>query len=409
MVEEVFEEHTHITKTNRRVKHHRPEISADFEFLETKGLIKKINTDPGPGLVYGRGRPKTYYAITEGGLKALLADENLPAATFWKILRGYCLNNDELVPLDKVEEFYQIVIGRYLKYYYHGFSSQLDSFHDMCARWLEETIFKSDKITTAQKVIEVLAVNPKITLAQLLQKTGVPKSNLYQIHQLLLANSYMSMPLPDDNEQYADFLIHNIITIKLDDEPTYDLSLFGVILLFVLIRYNEAGKLKCGLHFKDFSVQQYYDKIALKHKVKLPLIFGKWNQLKRILKAFTAHNLDIVLNRERRSDNGDSHFVNVGGNKEVYEGIRGIILYNGKLMRDFEAAGWEILKGHIEAMSSNNSSVMESSEFKKIFPLCAKFEEVIMLSRPTWYIFPNLSIIGSKTRNSDIVLGRRYC
>ena len=150
MVEKRFEKHRHITKTNRSVKHHRHEILDVFAFLESKRLIKKINTDPGPGLVYGRGRPKTYYSITKEGLATLMNDEKTVAVKFWKILFNYAINNKDSLTIDEIEEFYQMFVGRYLRFHNRIFSSQLNEFPAMRAE-LEKTILQSDKISACAK------------------------------------------------------------------------------------------------------------------------------------------------------------------------------------------------------------------------------------------------------------------
>jgi hypothetical protein len=86
MVEKLLGEHIHTTKTNRRVKHHRSEILAAIKFLKGEGSIKEINTDPGPGLAYGVGRPKTYFTITKDGMRKLMNDKDL---TIHKIAYKY--------------------------------------------------------------------------------------------------------------------------------------------------------------------------------------------------------------------------------------------------------------------------------------------------------------------------------
>jgi hypothetical protein len=62
-----------------------PEILQAFKYLEIKRLITELNRNPGPGLAYGRGRPKTYFSITEEGLKTLLAATYVPAEDSGKL------------------------------------------------------------------------------------------------------------------------------------------------------------------------------------------------------------------------------------------------------------------------------------------------------------------------------------
>ena len=203
MVEEIFEKHRHTTKTNRFITHHRPEILAAFEFLETEGLIKELNMYPGPGLVYGRGRPKTYYTITKNGLRTVMNEEDLTALKFWKILFGYVTNNEDSLIMDEIEAFYQMFMKRYLTYHNHIFYFQLPEFHHMCTQF-EKTIFQSDTITTAQKVIEVLSINPKITFEKLVIETGESE---FDVRQVL--SNYSSNKL--DRYSERDTLVHSFI------------------------------------------------------------------------------------------------------------------------------------------------------------------------------------------------------
>lgn len=60
-------------------------------------------------------------------------------------------------------------------------------------------------------------------------------------------------------------------------------------------------RLTLGLYYDNVLFEEYYDTIASNYQKKLPLIFGKWYLLKRILKVFSAYNFDIILDKEARS------------------------------------------------------------------------------------------------------------
>ena len=123
MVEEAFKKHKHLTRTNRTVKHHRPEILEAFEFLKNERSIIELNINPGQGKVHGRGRPQRYYKITEYGLKKLIADHRISNIQFWKVLRGYCSNSETIIPLDKLEEFLLIYVNQYVRFRNHRIHS----------------------------------------------------------------------------------------------------------------------------------------------------------------------------------------------------------------------------------------------------------------------------------------------
>ena len=362
----------------------------------------------------GRGRIQVYYAITEKGLKALLYYDDFEPIKFWEILHGYCQYSDEIVMLDKIEEFYQIVIRRYLKHYVHEFSFQLDIFDYICNNWFQKTIVMSNGITPLQKVIEILASYPKITFERLLEEIDEPKKLVKEI-----LRSYSSTSKPPEesisfdtlNRTYSNFVIKNIIITEHDDndvKPTYELSLFGAMLCLALIRYNDMGRLKGGLYLKESSFEEYYDLVALNYKKKLPLIFGKWNQLKGILKVFTYYNFDIILDRQIRSNNKDWPSVRKGGNKQLIEGIREIILDNRELMSDFASAGSKVL-GHYMIMDLFSRMYPEAvnPSLDRVYWLCGKLNELQMLLDPSPPPTVGMSfLMGVMTQDTRSILKR---
>ena len=78
---------------------------------------------------------------------------------------------------------------------------------------------------------------------------------------------------------------------------TYELSLFGIMLIIALVRYYYVGidnirhpilnvkSNKLGLFFKDVPSNDYFDKIASNYHDKFPLIFGKWDSFKKRIRA----------------------------------------------------------------------------------------------------------------------------
>jgi hypothetical protein len=153
------------------------------------------------------------------------------------------------------------------------------------------------------------------------------------------------------------------------------------MLCLVMIRYNDMNRLNAGL-YRESSFEKYYDRIALKYRKKLPLIFGKWNRLKAILKVYAYYNFDIILDREVRSKNNDSLSVRKGGNKQLIEGIGEIILDNSELMSKFVGEGRKVLEKYISIKETVNQP-----DFRVIW-LCAKLKELSMLLEPTPSIYP---------------------
>jgi hypothetical protein len=328
-----------------------------------------------------------YYAITKKGLTALLLHVPDPIK-FWEILYRYRLNTDSAITLDEFEGFYQIAMRKYLKYPFHGYSFQLDIFDDLCNK-IQETIVKSDSITPLQKVVEILALYPKITLKELVERTEEPEEC---IRKILRCYSYTSR-LPEGSppimmleQGYIGMFARNIIitttTLQQDDstgtKPTHELSLFGVMLCLVMRLWRKSAS------------ESYYDKIALNYRVKLPLIFGKWNQLKAIFKEYAYYNFDIILDREIRSNTKDLPSVRKGGNRELIEGIMEIILENKESMSNFgNAAAKMVEENAIRQIEVQiQAGTAKPSDLSR---LRGKLHELDMLSDPFLARYPLLS------------------
>jgi hypothetical protein len=117
----------------------------------------------------GKGRIKSYYRITNEGLKLLITDSPDPEH-FWKTIIGFCYHSDHEVPLNQINVLYDFFVSKYLKYpsaYRHSF--QVDLFNETSDQWLQNIILNSSRISCAQKVLEVLAIKPGITLEKLVE------------------------------------------------------------------------------------------------------------------------------------------------------------------------------------------------------------------------------------------------
>jgi hypothetical protein len=328
MVERILQRHKHHSKTSNEEKHHhRPEILQAFDYLDTKELIKEVNRNPGPGLAHGRGRPRTYFSITEQGLKTLLAATYVPAARFWEIMYRYCLNNSPLTP-NKVDECYQIVMKRYLKYPNRGFSSEPNNFYK-CNNWLQAVI-KYRKMTTQQRMMEVTAIHPRITRKKF--EESIDDWSL-------------------DDIEFSPYGFGHLIRDS-NGEETYEHTLGGIMLCLLLIYNNHIGNLKCGLYNKQFSFEEYCDKIASNYRTKLPLIFGKWDLLTKVLKELAIYNFIMILYKDEFSfSDTNLNSVMLGGNKELCNGVLTISSYNAKLIDGFLNRGEEFFDKVIIKMS----------------------------------------------------------
>ncbi len=98
------------------------------------------------------------------------------------------------------------------------------------------------------------------------------------------------------------------------------------------------NKLRYGLYYKDMLFEDYYDKIASNYENKLPLIFGKWNLLKKELYTMSAYNFGIILDRQARSDIMAKSFLE-GGNKELYDSVAAVALHSQKQLSELRLKG----------------------------------------------------------------------
>lgn len=194
--------------------------------------------------------------------------------------------------------------------------------------------------------------------------------------------------------------MHSTVITKLnskDSIKTYELSLFGVILVLTLVRYYDMDRLKNGLYYRNISFVDYYDKIASNYEDKLPLVFGKWRLLKNILRSYSAYNFDIILDKELRL--GDSNMISIisGGNKELYYSIREIILQTRRQIGHLADAGWiawlkytaNVLYEYEGPQNQDNDYLMNQDihvqsgpDMQKVDVVKKKLDEIIILLNP---------------------------
>ena len=120
---------------------------------------------------------------------------------------------------------------------------------------------------------------------------------------------------------------------------TYELSLFGLLLVMTVVRYHERNTYDINLFNEGLSLSDYYDKISSNYSSKLPLIFGKWHLLKRHLKVWTEYNFDIILVEENARSGALESPVSIGGNKEYYQNMQSLVLYNNRQLKEIFDVG----------------------------------------------------------------------
>jgi hypothetical protein len=101
-----------------------------------------------------------------------------------------------------------------------------------------------------------------------------------------------------------------------NDNKKYELSLIGVLLMLAITSLTIRDKLNI-----QSSANFSYNKIASNYKEKLPLIFGKWELLKKSILDF-SHYPSIFDYLFLAKSEILSLSVLLGGNKEIYDNIR---------------------------------------------------------------------------------------
>jgi len=356
-------------------KHDHHVIIDAFKRLQNDGFIKISCSETG-----GRGRKKDIFEITKNGLVFLISEIAEPWK-FWRAMMGYCWHADSQITVDQLKEFYKIFIDKYLKYpSEYGYCFELDLFNKVCQDWFQNRIQSADSITLDQIVLETLAINPKLTLEELVKKikgfcadeikkslshyTLIPRKPA--IITIENAEDYRTGKIP--LIQSWELLLYYVIKVRYNAKrmQTYELSLFGVLLVMFIIRNHDMGKLKYGLYNKDETFETYHDKIASNYKNSLPVILEKWYLLKRIFKIFAAYNFDIVLDRETRDNAIKSLSVIpymrpdepqeisiTSGNKELYEAAKSIENISYRQLGHIQTKGIEESLNFVERLVYN--------------------------------------------------------
>jgi hypothetical protein len=169
-----------------------------------------------------------------------------------------------------------------------------------------------------------------------------------------------------------DFYHMLIVREDMDNQQsvTYELSLFGIMFTLALVRYYYVGidnirhhilnvkSNKLGLFFKDITSNDYFDKIASNYHDKLPLIFGKWDLLKKELGSlFLYNNFDFMLYDKAFSINMNTSIWQ-GGNKEFCDNLRTLADKSFILLKVLFRKGRDVLESFYQKklVDDNNES-----------------------------------------------------
>jgi DNA-binding MarR family transcriptional regulator len=308
-------------------------------------------------------RAEKFYKITDNGLRALLA-ENLTAEEFWRVIILLCISSKSAIKEIEFEEYYSQFENNYVGYSsIHGYFLQSNFFNNIVDQWLlDNNNSKEIKSSSSpplvkipQVVIECLALHRSLTLSQLIKKSGLQEEQINGVlgKYSIQSNNYSSLldnvaaKLQDDRDiqrkVYSDYTMHTLIVVnETSVNLTYELSLFGVMLVIALVRYYHIGidTARCSkldipdyipnLFYKDFGMSEYFDKIVYNYKEKIPRLFGKWDLLKSHLGSpWLYDNFKLFIYEEGRPNHNMNITSWFGGNKEYYDDLQSLT-YNAR-------------------------------------------------------------------------------
>jgi hypothetical protein len=345
--------------------HHDHHVIWDaFKKLESNAMISSHKSR------ISGGRREFFFKITEKGLELLISENPLPQ-TFWNVVLGYCYHNEHQIGIEKVKQFYKLFTDRYLKYSSgQQYTFELDIFDRACENWLYK-ISKTDKMSMDQIILEILALQPNLTLRELRQAVKeIDEDQLNSALSNYIHRKYEPAEIGPNVDRFFngstmmkekwELLSYNLIKVKHNakGEDVYRLSLFGVLFVLSLIRYNDRGKLNHGLYHSNRPLLEYYDIIAAKYEDSIPLIFKKWRLVRRTLKTIAAYNFDIILDQHFREksmhelsafmrDTEDYLHITCG-NKCFFESTKSILEITRRQIGEMQMRGMEQMSRFVE-------------------------------------------------------------
>jgi hypothetical protein len=383
--------------------HHWPEISNAFDNLKTHGFIEAIVRDTSK-----QGNPEIFYRLTADGI-AVLIIENPSPKRFWYLMMHYCHSREEneKVTIQTINDFYDFFSKRIFRFSSgHNSLIMLDTLNDVCNDWLNRfSLLSPSKINESDfvdnttlpdghlhlKVFKILINSPDLTIYDLSLRLGVTPEPLEEaINSMSMPSdgNFVTRAIPLDKHyvtRFRQLFLEHCFIVSTDTTrgKNFRLSTLGIILVMTYMhrKYrNSESFIKI--------LTKYYDEIAYNYGPLLPLIFGKWQILKKRLK-YMAMDFGMILDRERRNQGKYSTSVLLGGINEYYDGMKNIISYNSLTTKEIYNAGYnafqEVLDRNLieKRQSKSKSSKMKttSNDTTKVEPVLQKIYEIWQMLR----------------------------
>jgi hypothetical protein len=378
-------------------------------------------------------RDKRYYGLTGKGLEAFV-DETTSPEEFWKAIIWYCRISEKELSINEFEKYYDYFESKYLGHSgIHNYFFQSLFFNKLINNWFEENCTSNiNEVSLSQKILECIAMNRAIPLQELVKKIGASEESIKEVLNRYtmklgypaayhVTNEKMRGEYPatyeHNSSKYLDFISHILIISKTTNQDTrYELSLFGIMLTIAIIRYHHIGIdssllhnpnshiASLGLFYEDITLKEYYERIVSNYqRDKLPLIFGKWEILKKELGLmFLYDNFDFLFYEKAFSVNMDTT-IWLGGNKEFYDNIQRLAYKVAELLNVIYVEGRDILEG------CQINKYMQNRKFGlKILPVYKKLNEIeVILNCANSISFPNDEQKEVKTQSKKRKSGDR--
>jgi hypothetical protein len=309
-----------------------PTISEAFKIMTNKRLIG-ITT--APDLERKIRQEKFYKLLAQGLSRFIKGDPSVDE--FWVAIIWYGTFNSESANKEEFNGYYNDFIHRFIgdnalrSCFFLG-----NLFENLFVEWRRDyfesrkniiAVYTYTEAVKAYKVLECLLLNRGITASRIVKLTKLTEQDVRKvIEDHSMTQSIYSQYIDDYETIYRSSrsvdktlsLLNHLLIVPMrakNENEKYELSLLGILLTLALISLRRKEE--------SHSYVNYYKITASSYHEKLPLIFGKWELLDKIL-DFSAYPsiLDYLLGDYISKSEILSLSVSLGGNKEIYDNIR---------------------------------------------------------------------------------------
>lgn len=374
------------SKIKALIAHSYPDISDAVNALHKLQLIE-AKDNPTGNRIAKRGKKEVFFDITDKGLISFVS-ECQGTEKFWKVIIDYVSRNEKRVSGDAIARLIGLFTRKQLNYLAgYKFMLRLETLDELFSNWNAERTNEAGEVIPAQKVIEALAISPNMTLEELKQETGESELEIQSVLAQYCISSSSDLPTLSDWVLCGEAHSKNSRSRKLmrtaiiarngpDGLQRYALSIVGVLLALCILRYYDTRVRKTdGGFFGRYEpfydtvsdrgilvpssapgnrehqatqnadtrtapnlTEKYLEVIASNYRVKLPLIFGKWGLLKKVLGSASITNFDIVLDRSVRTKLANESIID-GGVGDYLDAVNKLAMMGGRRMDDFLILG----------------------------------------------------------------------